>query len=164
MIEPLIWSRLEALRIDPFFYCFRWVTLLFAQEFPLFDTIRVWEAIFSAPDRLHFVSFLVVAIMASSRQVILHSEFTTILEHLQTLRDHLPLEQTLRAATSLYLEFKDRDFKQPAEQTRLAIARKEALRRREEQIGQEIAEEEAEGNNVGAFFKRVGSMMDKWFE
>ena len=42
IIEPQIWSRLELLKIDPFFYCFRWMTLLFAQDFLLFDTLRIW--------------------------------------------------------------------------------------------------------------------------
>ena len=31
VIEPRIWSRLEKLKIDPFYYCFRWMTLLFSQ-------------------------------------------------------------------------------------------------------------------------------------
>lgn len=30
-VEPKIWQRLQELKIDPFFYCFRWLTLLFAQ-------------------------------------------------------------------------------------------------------------------------------------
>ena len=33
VIDPFIWKRMEELKIDPFFYCFRWVTLLYAQDF-----------------------------------------------------------------------------------------------------------------------------------
>ena len=34
--------RMDELKIDPFFYCFRWITLLYAQDFALFDTLRIW--------------------------------------------------------------------------------------------------------------------------
>jgi hypothetical protein len=42
VIEPRIWTKLIKLKIDPFYYCFRWMTLFFAQEFLLFDTLRIW--------------------------------------------------------------------------------------------------------------------------
>ena len=62
---------MEKLKIDPFFYCFRWMTLLFAQDFPLFDTLRIWESIFSSDNRLYFMNFLAIAIMISAKEAIL---------------------------------------------------------------------------------------------
>lgn len=35
-LEPKTWQRLEILKIEPFYYSFRWITLLFSQEFELF--------------------------------------------------------------------------------------------------------------------------------
>ena len=67
VIEPLIWARLNSLKIDPFFYCFRWITLLYAQDFALFDTIRIWEGIFSAEDRPEFITFFAIAIIMSCK-------------------------------------------------------------------------------------------------
>lgn len=79
VIEPIIWSRLEALKIDPFFYCFRWVTLLYAQDFDLFDTLRIWESIFSSDDRPKFTSFVAIAIIMSCKEVIVSEDFAVIL-------------------------------------------------------------------------------------
>jgi hypothetical protein len=31
VISEKIWVRFEKLKIDPFYYCFRWITLLFSQ-------------------------------------------------------------------------------------------------------------------------------------
>ena len=70
MIEPIIWSSLDKLKIDPFYYCFRWITLLYAQEFDLFDTLRIWESIFSADDRPKFTYFIAIAIIMSCKEVI----------------------------------------------------------------------------------------------
>jgi hypothetical protein len=42
VLEPKVWVRLTALKIDPFFYCYRWVTLLFTQDFPLLAVLRIW--------------------------------------------------------------------------------------------------------------------------
>lgn len=67
VIEPMIWSRLEKLKIDPFFYCFRWVTLLYAQDFDLFDTLRIWESIFSSDDHLQFINFFAIGIIMSCK-------------------------------------------------------------------------------------------------
>jgi hypothetical protein len=35
-LQPKTWQKLDQLKIDPFFYCFRWITLLFSQEFEMF--------------------------------------------------------------------------------------------------------------------------------
>ena len=58
---------MEELKIDPFFYCFRWVTLLYAQDFPLFDTLRIWESIFSSENRMQYIKFFAIAILRSCR-------------------------------------------------------------------------------------------------
>ncbi len=82
----MIWSRLEKLKIDPFFYCFRWVTLLYAQDFDLFDTLRIWESIFSSDDHLQYINFFAIAIIMSCKDVIINNDFTAVLEHLQNIK------------------------------------------------------------------------------
>lgn len=71
VIEPRIWARLEMLKIDPFYYCFRWMTLLFAQDFALFDTLRIWESIFSCDNRLDFMNYFAIAIIITAKAFIL---------------------------------------------------------------------------------------------
>ena len=99
----MIWSRLDKLKIDPFFYSFRWVTLLFAQDFALFDTLRIWESIFSSEDRVRFINFVAIAIIMNCKEVILDGEFTSVLEHLQNIQDHINVYQVVHIASELYL-------------------------------------------------------------
>lgn len=47
VIQPKIWKYFKKLNIDPFYYSFRWLALLFAQDFELFDTLRLWDSILS---------------------------------------------------------------------------------------------------------------------
>jgi hypothetical protein len=71
VIEPQVWKRMDMLKIDPFFYCFRWVTLLYAQDFALFDTMRIWESIFSAHERCLYINLFAIAIILAIKQIIL---------------------------------------------------------------------------------------------
>ena len=41
--------------------------MLYAQEFDLYDTLRIWESIFAAEDRLKFTSFVAIAIIMSCK-------------------------------------------------------------------------------------------------
>jgi hypothetical protein len=52
---------------------------LYAQDFALFDTLRLWESIFSAENKMHYVKFLAIGIMKSCKDVIENSDFTAIL-------------------------------------------------------------------------------------
>ena len=63
VISPEIWKRLDDLKIDPFYYSFRWMTLLYAQEFQMFDVIRLWESIFSRSNRIQYMNFIAIAIL-----------------------------------------------------------------------------------------------------
>ena len=99
----MIWNRLELLKIDPFFYCFRWVTLLFAQDFALFDTLRIWESIFSVEDRPRFINLVAIAIVMNCKEVILVGEFTVVLEHMQNIQDRIDVNKVVQTASELYL-------------------------------------------------------------
>lgn len=85
VIEPRIWARLEKLKIDPFYYCFRWMTLLFAQDFALFDTLRIWESIFSCEHRMQFMCYFAISIIITAKKFILENEFVEVLGHLQNI-------------------------------------------------------------------------------
>ncbi len=65
------------------------MTLLFAQDFMLFDTLRIWESIFSADNRLTFMNYLAISIIISAKDIILKNDFTFILNHLQSVSEHI---------------------------------------------------------------------------
>ncbi len=37
------------MQVDPQYYSFRWITLLLSQEFPIPDTLRIWDTILGDP-------------------------------------------------------------------------------------------------------------------
>ena len=98
VIEPQVWERLEALKIDPFYYCFRWMTLLYAQDFALFDTLRIWESIFSCENRLEFMNFFAIAIMKNAKPFILQNQFVEVLEYLQHIGETLDVTANIMLA------------------------------------------------------------------
>lgn len=61
------------------------MTLLFAQEFPLFDTLRIWESIFSAENRLDYMNYVAISVIISAKQFILQNDFVDVLGHLQNI-------------------------------------------------------------------------------
>jgi hypothetical protein len=65
VIEKKVWVRLDLLKIDTIYYCFRWVTLLFTQDFQLIQVFRIWDSIFSSQNKVKFMCFLVIAILLS---------------------------------------------------------------------------------------------------
>lgn len=69
-LEPKTWQKLEIMKIEPFYYSFRWITLLFSQEFEMFETLRIWESIFSRDDRTNYCNFFALALILSSRDII----------------------------------------------------------------------------------------------
>lgn len=50
-----IWTRLRDQELYPQYYCFRWLTLLLPQEFPLPDVVRIWDSIFADENRFYFL-------------------------------------------------------------------------------------------------------------
>jgi hypothetical protein len=78
------------------------VTLLYAQDFALFDTLRIWESIFSSSDRVQFINFIAIAIIISSKDVIMNGEFTSVLEHLQNIKSNLNVNFMIEIANELF--------------------------------------------------------------
>lgn len=53
----------EEQNIKPQYFTFRWLTLLLSQEFLLPDVIRIWDTLFSDPDRFHFLILVCCAML-----------------------------------------------------------------------------------------------------
>eukprot|EP01132_Coremiostelium_polycephalum_P008523 gene8523-10478_t len=53
--DRVLWEDLEEKKLNPQFYSFRWITLLLSQEFELPDVLRLWDSLFSDPDRFDFL-------------------------------------------------------------------------------------------------------------
>ena len=97
------------LKIDQVYYCFRWLTLLFAQEFELFDTLRIWESIFACEDRPLFVNCFCVSLLSGIKPQILSGSYSSILTCIKNIKDCVDSNQTTFRAFELYHEMKGLD-------------------------------------------------------
>lgn len=79
-VDPELWDHLETNEIRSEFYAFRWLTLLFTQEFNVPDVFRIWDFIFSfGEDICGVVIYIAAAMLVYKRDDIL------ALDHLGTI-------------------------------------------------------------------------------
>ncbi|RNF25139.1 GTPase activating protein of Rab-like GTPase [Trypanosoma conorhini] len=84
--EPELWEHLKMNQIESEFYAFRWVTLLFTQEFYVPEVLRVWDFLFSYRGELRgVVLFVAVAMLHCLRDSLLSlSDLSELLPLLQS--------------------------------------------------------------------------------
>lgn len=80
---------MESEGIYPQYYSFRWLALLLAQEFSLYDTMKLWDYVFSFDGfkRFFFVYCVCLAILKIRKKEIMENDFITSLPLIQKLRD-----------------------------------------------------------------------------
>ena len=69
--------------MDPQFYAVRWLTTLFAREFPLSDTFRIWDALLADPARFMFMYCVGAAMIEYVEEPLLQADFAGIMQLLQ---------------------------------------------------------------------------------
>ena len=85
--------------------------MLFAQEFALFDILRIWESIFSAENRLEFMNFFAISIIITAKKFILANDFVEVLGYLQKIGQSVNVLDAIMVANELYYEFKGHNFR-----------------------------------------------------
>lgn len=81
--EPLIVAHHSALKIEPTYYAFRWVTTLLSREFELPDVLMIWDCLFADRYRFLFLLQLCVAMLRCQRAKLLAADFGRTLKILQ---------------------------------------------------------------------------------
>jgi len=89
VVDLELWRRLEEEKIEPQYYSFRWLALLLAQEFGLYETMKLWDVLlaYDGHRRHFFLNCCCIAILKSRRLVIQQNDFISILPAIQKLRD-----------------------------------------------------------------------------
>lgn len=100
---------------------FRWVTLLFSQEFPLYDTLRVWESIFSHEDRSFYVNCFAIALIIACKQHIINGDYSESLRKLKTIHEHVTVDDALELANEFYIQLKDTNIRTLAQNNKLKL-------------------------------------------
>ncbi|KAG6617817.1 TBC1 domain family member 13 protein [Phytophthora cinnamomi] len=83
--DAALWQHLNSVGLTPDLYSFRWYMTLLAREFPMPDTLRVWDALLADPKRFSFLHYVNCALVRSQRSFLLLHGFTTDLKRLQNL-------------------------------------------------------------------------------
>ena len=82
--DPLLRCHLLEVGIDPTYYAIRWLTTLLSREFPLPETIRVWDSMFASTHRENFLRYLCVSMLIALREKLAVSDFGECLRCLQS--------------------------------------------------------------------------------
>lgn len=67
-LDPSLHSALESAGCQDYFFCYRWLLILFKREFPFGSIQRLWEAIFSCPDRKKLHLYIGLALLQKVRK------------------------------------------------------------------------------------------------
>ncbi|KAJ5079284.1 tbc1 domain family member 13-like [Anaeramoeba ignava] len=78
-----LWNHLQKMQVYPYFYIFRWVSLLLSQEFTMPDLVRVWDSLFSDTNRFEFLTFFCAAMPICIRDSLLESNYSSSISILQ---------------------------------------------------------------------------------
>ncbi|ETV90246.1 hypothetical protein H310_14925 [Aphanomyces invadans] len=81
-VDPALAAHLDSFDVPPEVYLLRWVRLLLAREFPMYQVWVIWDSIFGlSPHDFGFVDVLCAAMLHDSRTLLLAQDDTTGLLH-----------------------------------------------------------------------------------
>ena len=87
IIDYELFLHLQKNKIKLEFYAFRWMTLLFTQDFEMPDIMRIWDSIFSDPDIFEFLYLLILSTIIIKRDKIMNEKMSGIMILIQNLED-----------------------------------------------------------------------------
>merc|ERR1712025_620040 len=107
-LDPELMAHLEEQHSDHFFFCFRWLIVLFKREFEYTDTMTLWEATWSEYLSAGFPIFICVAIILSERESILAEKmrYDDILKAFNELSLKLDVGRVLCDAESIFYQLR----------------------------------------------------------
>mmetsp|Transcript_43171 Transcript_43171/g.105608 ORF Transcript_43171/g.105608 Transcript_43171/m.105608 type:complete len:614 (-) Transcript_43171:10-1851(-) len=108
VVEPELHAYLAERECSNFYFCFRWLLILYKREFWFRDVLRVWEALFSRVrgDRLHL--FMAIGILGRHKKQIMGQKmgFDDILKYVNGLASKMDWREVLADADAAYMRHK----------------------------------------------------------
>jgi hypothetical protein len=71
----------------------------------LFDTLRIWESVFSYENRMLFMCYFAIEIIVSFENEIMTHDFAYVLEYLQKIDDKVDVNKILNSTHELYKKY-----------------------------------------------------------
>mmetsp|Transcript_19854 Transcript_19854/g.63190 ORF Transcript_19854/g.63190 Transcript_19854/m.63190 type:complete len:178 (-) Transcript_19854:97-630(-) len=88
--DAALHAHLAALKVEPQFYAFRWITLMLTQEFPLPDVVQLWDSLLasgrvdgSPMQRIDSLLQVCLAMLIRVREELLAGDFQSAVKLLQ---------------------------------------------------------------------------------
>lgn len=104
IVDKDLFNHFKKINLDLQLITFKWVVLLFTQEFMMADILRLWDTILSDND-IYFMIFLIcLSILDLKRKALLKSDFAGVISKLQKVND-LECEQIILNATKIKEKF-----------------------------------------------------------
>ncbi|KAF8894511.1 rab-GTPase-TBC domain-containing protein [Infundibulicybe gibba] len=85
--DPLLWSSMQTVGIEPQIYGIRWLRLLFTREFSLPDAMKLWDGIFASDPTFDIALWICVAMLIRIRNELIPADYggqLTVLLHYPT--------------------------------------------------------------------------------
>eukprot|EP01126_Amoeba_proteus_P015766 TRINITY_DN1714_c0_g1_i1.p1 TRINITY_DN1714_c0_g1~~TRINITY_DN1714_c0_g1_i1.p1 ORF type:complete len:336 (-),score=58.82 TRINITY_DN1714_c0_g1_i1:320-1327(-) len=77
--DPGLFTHFCDLDVEPQIYLLRWIRCLFGREFPLEQTLIIWDALFSSNKLSSFVDYVAVAMLVEIREELLSQDRNGVL-------------------------------------------------------------------------------------
>jgi hypothetical protein len=160
VVDLELWRRLEEEKIEPQYYSFRWLALLLAQEFGLYETMKMWDVLlaYDGYKRYFYLYCCCIAILKYRKETILTHDFINILPALQKLRD-VNVNRILELGNRLYDKYSRLNIEKLYVQMNQEIERK----RSESERGREEERERERGRwNYSSLVEKTGTFFAKF--
>ena len=108
VLDPSFAAYLDSKDCANMYFCFRWLLVWFKREFSYADTLRLWEVTWAGkPCSKNFHLLLCLAILDHEKVVIMENHFglTEILKHVNDLSMNMNVDDVIRRAEGIFLQF-----------------------------------------------------------
>ncbi|KAL8599061.1 hypothetical protein ACOMHN_006870 [Nucella lapillus] len=109
--DPELFAYLESHDSGNFFFCFRWILILFKREFPYEEVPRLWEVIWTDLPCKNFHLLFALAILDTEKNTLIDNQFgfNEILKHINDAANTFSLDKMLKKAERISLELLQND-------------------------------------------------------
>ena len=105
-VDNPLFQALEKLGMAPEYYAFRWITLMFSQDFTTPDVLSLWDFLLSFRDDLDaIVLFTAVAMVTLVRDRVMEGNFGVVIQMLQSYPPDVDIHTITRTAAHLMSEY-----------------------------------------------------------
>lgn len=107
-VDPELCSYLESHDSGNFYFCFRWLLIVFKREFSFPDIQRLWEVLWTDKPCKNYHLLICLAILDTERATLMENRFgfTEILKHINDMCFTINVDQMLNKAEGIYLQLK----------------------------------------------------------